>query len=206
MAKIKTVLFDVGDVLIGFSEQSYISWLSRKIDVSEKELVKFIFPLVVSMEYGTMNLNTMEKLFSGYFGLPKHRLYWIEGWKAVAKSNGDVVDLLLKLSKKYDIGIITNVSESRYMEARKMLLGRLEKEANMKGIITSYGTGMRKPEPGIYKYTLKKLKIKANETVFIDNMMENVVGARAVGMHAVCYTQDYKKLLRDLKRLGVTAR
>ena len=52
------------------------------------------------------------------------------------------------------------------------------------GIIVSAELGILKPDPRIYQQLLDEYHLKPEETVFIDDLIVNVEGARAVGMHA----------------------
>ena len=44
--------------------------------------------------------------------------------------------------------------------------------------------------------------MKPEEAIFIDNMKENVVGARKVGIKSILFI-GYKPLVRDLKALKI---
>jgi len=45
-----------------------------------------------------------------------------------------------------------------------------------------------KPQPGIYEHSFRGLGVAPEEALFIDDKIENVEGARAVGMHAELFT------------------
>jgi FMN phosphatase YigB (HAD superfamily) len=47
---------------------------------------------------------------------------------------------------------------------------------------------MAKPDPAIYRYTLEKLGVRPEETLFIDDRQENVEAATALGMKALLFT------------------
>jgi putative hydrolase of the HAD superfamily len=51
-------------------------------------------------------------------------------------------------------------------------------------VVVSGETGLRKPEPEIYLHTARLLGVPADECVFVDDLEQNVEGARAVGMTA----------------------
>lgn len=55
-------------------------------------------------------------------------------------------------------------------------------------LVWSYQLGFAKPDPAIYHHVLKQLGTAAGETLFIDDKLENVEAARAVGMKALVYT------------------
>jgi putative hydrolase of the HAD superfamily len=56
-----------------------------------------------------------------------------------------------------------------------------------------------KPEPEIYRHTLEKLGVKADEALFLDDKIENVEGARGVGICALLF-RDPRTLEADLRK------
>lgn len=55
-------------------------------------------------------------------------------------------------------------------------------------VVISGKVGLRKPDAAIYQHTLELLGLPAERCVFVDDAEANVLGARAVGMHAVWHT------------------
>ena len=55
-------------------------------------------------------------------------------------------------------------------------------------IVGSADVGVMKPDPAIYALTLGRLGREPEETIFVDDFLHNVEGARAVGMQAIHYT------------------
>lgn len=50
------------------------------------------------------------------------------------------------------------------------------------GIFASALEGMRKPDLEFYEHVLKQIDTSAAETIFVDDKLENVIAAQAVGM------------------------
>jgi len=67
-------------------------------------------------------------------------------------------------------------------------------------IVISGEVGMRKPEPEIFLLAARRLDLKPEECVFIDDLELNVDGARAVGMTALLHT-SYDETRRVLETL-----
>jgi putative hydrolase of the HAD superfamily len=154
------------------------------------------------MEYGRMDLDHAEKIFSDHFNVDRSKLEWVSAFRKLAKKNNSVMSLIKRLSKTYEMGIITNISKSRYREAKWLALDNLIKAKAVDKIVVSAYVGMRKPHAKIYKYALRELHAKPKETIFIDNMRENVDGANEVGITGVKF-DNYNQLVTDLRRLGV---
>jgi epoxide hydrolase-like predicted phosphatase len=73
-------------------------------------------------------------------------------------------------------------------------------------VVISGEVGMRKPEPEIFAHVLGLLGVRAEETVFVDDLSPNVVAARSLGLVAVHHT-SYDETAAELERLfGVTLR
>ena len=54
-----------------------------------------------------------------------------------------------------------------------------------------------KPQAAIYEHSFQGLKVAPEETLFIDDKIENVEGARAVGMNAELFT-TWEEFVRDV--------
>jgi putative hydrolase of the HAD superfamily len=61
-----------------------------------------------------------------------------------------------------------------------------------------------KPMAGIYEHTLEKLGMRADAALFIDDRLENVEGARAVGIRSLLF-RDARHLEEDLQREGLAS-
>ncbi len=58
-------------------------------------------------------------------------------------------------------------------------------------IVDSHEVGLRKPNPAIYELAMRRLELTdASKGVFLDDVMRNVDGARAVGMHGIFVDVD----------------
>ncbi len=76
--------------------------------------------------------------------------------------------------------------------------------ANFDVRVWSFQLRMAKPAPAIYRYTLDKLGIAAEEALFIDDRLENVEAAQALRMQAVQFS-TVEQLRQDLIAVGLDA-
>jgi putative hydrolase of the HAD superfamily/hydrolase len=67
-------------------------------------------------------------------------------------------------------------------------------------VVISGEVGMRKPDPEIFLLAARRLDLKPDECVFVDDLELNVDGARAVGMTAILHT-EYDETRRALETL-----
>lgn len=67
-------------------------------------------------------------------------------------------------------------------------------------LIISSEIGLMKPDPAIYQYLLEEIGFEAEETVFLDDFIENVNAACEAGMHAIHF-QNKVDALNKLEKL-----
>lgn len=70
------------------------------------------------------------------------------------------------------------------------------------GIVVSGQERLAKPDPAIFRLLMERHGLRAERTVFIDDMAYNAEAAARLGMHAIHF-RDADQLRRELARLGV---
>ena len=70
-------------------------------------------------------------------------------------------------------------------------------------IVVSGEVKQLKPNPEIFHTLLNKYNLKAEDSLFIDDNLKNVEGAKAVGINAIRF-ENANKLKEDLKALNIT--
>ena len=98
--------------------------------------------------------------------------------------NEPMIALMASLrAEGYKMALLTN--NVREWESRWRAMAPIDDIFEL--VIDSAFVGMRKPEPAIYELTLARLGVRADESLFVDDLEDNCAGARAVGMHVVRY-------------------
>ncbi len=92
-------------------------------------------------------------------------------------------NLLKELAITYKLGLISNFTFAPVIYAG---LKRLDINQYFNVILVSDETGWRKPNTKIFKEALRRLRVTAEETVYVgDSPQEDIKGAKAVGMKTV---------------------
>lgn len=102
------------------------------------------------------------------------------------------------IAEGHDVTMLTNFASDTFREAQKLFpfltLPR--------GVTVSGDVGLIKPEVAIYRAHAKAFDLEPAATLFIDDSLANVEGARSAGWHAVHFT-DAEKLKVDLACYGI---
>ena len=98
--------------------------------------------------------------------------------------NEKMVDYIKLLKEKYKIALLSN-HIADWIEEKLNVIG-LNEIFDEK--IVSYNVKLRKPDHRIYKLAAKKLELKEEECIFVDDKQGNVNAANEVGMKGILFT------------------
>jgi len=106
---------------------------------------------------------------------------------------------LQKLSQDYKLGLLSNFTYAPVIYAG---LGKLGINGFFNAVLVSEAVGWRKPDPKIFREALKRLCVKAHETIYVgDNPLEDIQGAKNVGMRTVFIPSQFNSL-KDMQKAG----
>jgi HAD superfamily hydrolase (TIGR01662 family) len=124
----------------------------------------------------------------------------VKGRAANAVAFDDADPTLRKLSKRdVKMGIISNVSSH---EVAMGILDNVKLTKYFDQFITSASVGIRKPDPGIFRYALMQFKVRPEETVIVgDSEIHDIGGGYVAGLKTVLVDrrQRVEKSLADYR-------
>jgi len=200
--EIKTVIFDIGNVLVNFDWKAFIKThggyddeMSARIgrascenrpawdefDIGIKSLTEIVDGFVAA----DPEIETeIRKTFTDLKGIVTRReeaIPWIEAVKAAG----------------YKVLVLSNYSSYALDNPDAM-----EFLDHVDGGILSYRDHLIKPDPAIYKLLMSRYDLKPEECVFIDDTEKNIEAAKALGMHGIVY-KSYEQVVANLHEMGV---
>ncbi len=194
---IELIIFDLGGVIVDYSEEQYYNYLSKKTRIGQKRIANVFDPLITKGEIGSINQQELENNAKKALNITGN-INWNAQFKLLAKTNIDILKMIKKLRKRYTIALLSNINKSRYLEATKIFINPLDFDVR---VISSY-IHMRKPQKRIFEYVLKKCDVDAKNTVFIDDRIENINGAKSIGIHGIQF-HNYIQLKKELDKLNI---
>ena len=107
------------------------------------------------------------------------------------------------LSELREAGVRTSIITNNVKEFRAQWWGALPFEELFDDIVDSHEVGLRKPSPAIYELAMQRIGLTdASRGVFLDDVMRNVDGARAVGLHGIWVDADPLSAVDELRALA----
>ena len=200
---IKTIIFDLGGVLIDWNPE-YLY-----LDIFEGDRVKMnaFFEQVCTMDWNEnqdagypLSKATEDRiaLFPEYETLIK--IYYGRWEEMLGEAITGSVQILKKLinDPKFRVVALTNWSAETFPVALK----RFDFLHWFEGIVVSGTEKTRKPYPEIYQITLDRFNIAPSETLFIDDNLRNIKGAEAIGINGIHFSSP-EKLIIDLNNFKI---
>lgn len=197
---IKAIIFDLGNVLLNYDARKAARRFSEACRVPLLKVWIHFFTSPTEKAYTRGEISSYEfyRHAKAALKFPVDYQTFKHFWNDIFWENAGMQDLLKRLKRRYPLYLISNTNQMHF-DYVKMNFKVLR---HFKKTFPSHELGHRKPEPEIYIKVLRKIKLRPEETVFIDDVLKFVRGARAVGMHAIRF-RSKGQLLEDLKRLGV---
>ncbi|MFC1678852.1 HAD-IA family hydrolase [Elusimicrobiota bacterium] len=196
---IKVVFFDIGNVLLRFDARKVLRRFAWALRSHPFRVVKMIWTGRISdgIERGKIKGEEIYRIlrelgFKG--GYSRFRTIWCDQFKLERRTAG----MLRRVAARRKVFLLSNTHALHY----DFICERYSFPKHVHGAILSHRVRMRKPEAGIYRAALRRARVRAPQSLFIDDLRENVAAAKKLGMHAVRY-QGADHLEKKLKALGV---
>ncbi len=198
--KIKAVIWDLGGVLVRTEDGLPRQQLAERLKISRTELEQIVFGGASGKQAqkgeitSTQHWENIRKVFG--IQVNEVKAFQEEFW------GGDVVDYelidhirgLKRLS--YTTGLLSNA----FSDLREYVSMEWKIADAFDQMVISAEVRLMKPDERIYRLAINRLDVQPGEAVFIDDMLENVQGARAAGMHAIQF-QSRTQALEDLDNM-----
>ena len=196
---IENIIFDIGGVLIQHDPEPFIS--SMEISPEEKNRLSSILrepDLFLNLDLGIFDtfMDALDDICERH-PEDKRNLHdfftsgFMEKYTLATKGAGILHDLKMK---GYGIYLLSNFSKDG-IETLKKNFSFFD---DVDGMLISSNVHLVKPDRRIYRLMIEKFDFFADECLFLDDRLENVLSAREVGFNSIVYSE--KTIDDELKR------
>lgn len=200
---VKAIFFDVGGTLLDSDGKLFRNLAGELNKTGSKNDLKKCFFKEQSCLTNT-NFKTIVQIissllikngFSQELASEKAKLFYKKSFVDNGSIYPDVLPTLKILSKKYILGIISDAdSEILKLELSKFKLAPYFAHFSISSDVHAY-----KPAKEIFLHALKSAKVSANDTVYVGDMLEDIIGAKNIKMKSILLN----RLNRDSSKLEV---
>jgi epoxide hydrolase-like predicted phosphatase len=197
---IKVIIFDIGGVVL-YAEDSLNNVFEQwgvMLGLAEGKSVEFHNKYLDRMLVGKISAKQYFATFKKEFKIKGDiEKLWMKIALKNIKLNKELLKIIDKLRKQYPIIVLSNVTETRSnVDTYFDLYSHFDKA------FLSYKLKMVKPSKSIYQHVLKKMKVKPEEVLFIDDKEFNLRTARELGIRCIQFNNN-AQLKTEFARIGL---
>jgi len=194
---IKNIVFDIGNVLVSFRPEEFIDTV-----IFNKDIAQCVCNAIFKSQEWLMldrGVTTEEEALKVFCERDKDLTVHIQNamkdWHQMLTPIDDTVEMLQKLKKSgYKIYYLSNYQIAAFEFIRRYKFFNL-----FDGGILSCNVKLLKPEKEIYEKLSEVYGIKPEESIFIDDTLVNVEGAKKQGFESIQFAgcDDLKMKLAE---------
>jgi putative hydrolase of the HAD superfamily len=200
MSDIKCVVFDWGGVLIENPVEEFALKCSNMIGANVKQLKETYAEFAGQFERGKIRESDLWKMIGNKLNILiiNDKSIWYKCFKNIYSPRKDMFNLARILKQNgYLVALLSNT------EIPAMNFFKEQNYDMFDYTVFSCKEGFAKPEPELYNILLQKIKIPAQQTLFIDDKYDNIKTANQLQMNAIYY-KNYEDLLLNFQKYSIT--
>ena len=185
---IKNIIFDLGGVVINIDYRITLNEL-RSLGLKDAEKVYTQFnqqPWFDAYDTGRISSDAFINEFRKFLNQGTSREQIIHAWNAMLLDfPGERAELLKKLRNRYRTFLLSNTNELHveyYLPKIQEWFGKEGMKIFLEKEYYSHLMGMRKPETETFHFILRENQLNPSETLFIDDSLQHVEGAKKAGI------------------------
>jgi epoxide hydrolase-like predicted phosphatase len=194
----KAVFIDLGGVIVRTEYQAPRQYLAERLGMEYERLIDLVFDSATARRASIGQISEDE-----HWAALMRRFHLPESQARAVRDEffaGDIIDIVLLdflrlLRRKVKLGLVSNA----WSGLRPWIISKKFQDV-FDAMIISAEVGVEKPDARIYRIALEKLGVAADESVFLDDFLENVKAARAVGMRAIHFARP-EQALKELEQV-----
>jgi epoxide hydrolase-like predicted phosphatase len=193
---IRALIFDFGGVLVRMIDDRPRLALAKKIGLPLSRLDELVFFSESASQASrgeisvAMHWEAVRKTLGLQLGdMPS----FLQQFWSADDVNWRLLDYIRSLRPRFKVGLLSNAWD----DLRKTLHDRWNIDGLFDELIISAEVKLVKPDPRIFQLATDRLKVLPDETIFIDDIAENVESARLVGLKGIQY-QDFDQVMAEI--------
>lgn len=199
MTMIKTVIFDIGNVLVNFHWREMYQEKGLKGEIFDRVAnATILSPVWCEIDRGIM---TYEEVLDAFVNQDKEMESEIrralENTHNIVTKRDFAIPWICGLKERgLQVLVLSNFGKKLIDDCPDAM----DFLPYTDGGILSYQDHLLKPEPAIYQLLLERYGLKAKECVFIDDLQGNIDAAKGQGIHGIVF-QTYEQAAAELNRM-----
>lgn len=196
---LKTIIFDLGKVIVDFDHGSISKRLSLHCSSPPGLIYEKIFAsgMEKKLDRGELAPEIFFQALKAELGFQLTMEQFRDIWNTIF-SLMPGIDLLIRRLKKYTLVCLSNTNKWHF----EYCLQHFPVLRSFNIFMLSYEAGARKPEKIIFQKALERARCLPSECLYIDDIPEFIASAEELGIRGIAFVSA-EHLEGQLKELGV---
>lgn len=194
---IRAIILDVGGVIVHERDQTGRSKWEALLGLPPGQLTRLVFgtEAAAGAALGQVTERMVWAQVGRSLGLTDEQTYELQRdfWSS-EQLDTTFVQFIQGLRPQHRIAILSNA----WSDARSIHKDKFKFDSWVDLAVYSAEVKLLKPDPQIYQLVLSGLELAAEECIFVDDKLENVQAAQALGMHGIWF-RDARQTIDDIK-------
>jgi putative hydrolase of the HAD superfamily len=195
---IKTIIFDLGKVLVPFEIERALNHFTGASDLSSEEIREKAYQIKENELYhcGQISAEELFRAFKRFLHLRMNFESFVDTWNSIFLLQPILSkDLIEQLSRQYRLIILSDTNQLHFDFVRS----KFPDLRYFDEFVLSHEVGAMKPSPKMYQAAIEAAGCRAEECFFTDDKKENIAGAKKFGINAIRFisAEQFGKHLID---------
>lgn len=198
---IKAIIFDYGNVIHKWDNDIFLNKIIKKSNKNYNYIKDVVFgsKLYRKLDSGVISPTKFFEIVKEQCNLLMSKDEFFKAYSdRIFEKITTSIDLAKGLMKNYRVSLLSNTNKIDSDNVIK----KSELFTLFDTVTLSFEVKSAKPDKEIFLDALKKLNLKPNECVYIDDIKEYSEAASKIGIHGIHYT-SYENLIKELKKLNI---
>ncbi|MBX9654708.1 HAD family phosphatase [bacterium] len=198
---IRTVLFDMGNVLVSFSHERMFAQLGEVCGRTSEEVKQFLATTALAnrFETGKVNANGFHAEIEQWVKRPVDQANLLRAGADIFWLDTPMPDVLKQIKSQGIRLVLLSNTSSTHIEIVREQWSFLDE---FDELVLSYEVGAMKPDAAIYRAALAKIKCDPSECFYTDDVAPYVEAGRSFGLQAEIF-RDVPSLSHHLAERGI---
>ncbi len=184
--KIKSIVFDIGGVVLRSEDESGREALGEKYNLEPGWVERLVFRSSAARDstVGSVGTDSIWQNVAEKLNLSKASLeIFQEAFWQGDRIDQRLVSFLMNCRPEFKTAFLTNA----WKGAREILKDKygLSEGQTVDHLLVSSEIGLAKPDHKIYKLLAKTLDCQLSEILFVDDFIENIIAANELGINTI---------------------
>lgn len=204
---IENIIFDFGGVIIDIDPMLTVRELEKSgfRDIEKLKTKEFYQQVIYKFEKGIDTPAVFHNKLRQYLHMDLSDQQLDDAWNALLFDIPEErIRIIEQVKKHYPIYLLSNSNEIHYdlyVRDLQLRFGYREFDELFDKAYFSFDLHLAKPHPEIFEFVINQHQLIPEKTLFIDDRIENIKGARKAGLRT--YHLSSPQRIRNLFRNGV---